>query len=121
MGAFHNAAGATLGDKCKQWAQGDSTVICDGTLQMPKFKLDYQKDLTTTLHSMGMPIPGAALPDFCGGCYVSSVVQATRLEVDEKGTTAEADTGVSVATALRLTTFVDSTFDCDLFVNARNA
>jgi len=121
MGAFHNAAGATLGDKCKQWAQGDSTVICDGTLQMPKFKLDYQKDLTTTLHSMGMPIPGAALPDFCGGCYVSSVVQATRLEVDEKGTTAAAATGVAVATALRLPTIVDRPFAFALIDNATDA
>ncbi len=121
MAAFHNAAGVTLADKCKEWAQGDSTVICDGTLQMPKFKLDYQKDLTTTLHSMGMPIPDAALPDFCGGCYVSSVVQATRLEVDEKGTTAAAATGVAVATALRQPTIVDRPFAFALIDNATDA
>src|SRR5256885_5847750 len=97
MAAFHNSAGPTLGDKCKA---ADAMVICDGTLQMPKFKLDYQKDLTGTLHSMGMPIP-APLPDFCDGCYVSSVVQATRLEVDEKGTTAAAATGVAGGAGLR--------------------
>jgi serine protease inhibitor len=117
MGAFHEAAGPTLGDKCK----GGAMVICDGTLQMPKFKLDYEKDLTSTLHSMGMPIPGAQLPDFCGGCYVSSVVQATRLEVDEKGTTAAAATGVAVATALRMPTVVDRPFAFALIDNATDA
>ena len=117
MAAFHNSAGPTLGDKCKA---ADAMVICDGTLQMPKFKLDYQKDLTGTLHSMGMPIP-APLPDFCDGCYVSSVVQATRLEVDEKGTTAAAATGVAVATALRLPTVVDRPFAFALIDNATDA
>ena len=116
MGAFHDAAGPTLADKCK----GGAMVICDGTLQMPKFKLDYQKDLTSTLHSMGMPIP-ADLPDFCGGCYVSTVVQATRLEVDEKGTTAAAATGVAVATALRMPTIVDRPFAFALIDNATDA
>ncbi len=121
MAAFHNSAGPTLADKCKGWGQGDAIVICDGTLQMPKFKLDYQKDLTSTLHSMGMPIPDAPLPDFCGGCAISSVVQATRLEVDEKGTTAAAATGVAVATALRLPTIVDRPFAFALIDNATDA
>ncbi len=116
MAAFHQSAGPTLADKCK----ADGMVICDGTLQMPKFKLDYQKDLTSTLHSMGMPIP-ASLPDFCAGCFVSTVVQATRLEVDEKGTTAAAATGVAVATALRLPTIVDRPFAFALIDNATDA
>jgi serine protease inhibitor len=116
MAAFHNSAGPTLADKCK----GAAMVICDGTLQMPQFKLDYQKDLTSTLHSMGMPIP-ASLPDFCDGCYVSTVVQATRLEVDEKGTTAAAATGVAVATAMRLPTIVDRPFAFALIDNATDA
>ena len=116
MGAFHEAAGPTFADKCK----GGATVICDGTLQMPKFKLDYEKDLTSTLQAMGMPI-AAALPDFCGGCYVSSVVQATRLEVDEKGTTAAAATGVAVVTALRMPTIVDRPFAFALIDNATDA
>jgi len=116
MAAFHNAAGPTLVDKCK----GIELVVCDGTLQMPKFKLDYRKDLTDTLHSMGMPSP-ADLPDFCGGCFVSSVVQATRVEVDEKGTTAAAATGVAVATALRMPTIVDRPFAFALIDNATDA
>jgi serpin B len=70
---------------------------------------------------MGMPIPDAPLPDFCDGCYVSSVVQATRLEVDEKGTTAAAATGVAVATALRLPTIVDRPFAFALIDNATDA
>ncbi len=120
MQAFHRAAGDTLNAKCKSWSGDQMGVSCDGTLQMPKFKLDYQKDLTDTLIAMGMPA-GAELPDFCAGCFISTVVQKTYLEVDEKGTTAAAATGVAVATALRLPTVVDRPFAFALIDNATDA
>src|SRR5581483_2313239 len=61
MTAFHSATGPTFTGKCRL----ADRVSCDNTLQMPKFKLDYRKDLTATLNAMGMPVPGASLPDFC--------------------------------------------------------
>jgi len=117
VSAFHAATGPTFTGKCKAAAN----VTCDNTLQMPKFKLDYRKELTAMLNAMGMPIPGAALPDFCGSCAISSVVQATRLEVDEHGTTAAAATGVAVETALRLPITVDRPFGFAIVDNATDA
>jgi len=87
---------------------------------MPKFKLDYKKDLTETLHVMGMPMP-AAVPDFCGECALSQVVQKTFLEVDEKGTTAAAATGGAVTSALRIPIVVDRPFAFALIDNATDA
>ena len=46
MQALHRAAGSTLNAKCTPWSGDQTGVSCDATLQMPKFKLDYQKDLT---------------------------------------------------------------------------
>ncbi len=124
---FHNSVGDVLGGKCAAWSSGDVNVQCDGSLQMPKFKLEYGKDLTGTLAAMGMPFPGAPLPQFCEQCAISTVVQKTYLEVDEKGTTAAAATGVAVEAALKLPTVVnrpfafaliDSATDAPLFVGA---
>jgi serpin B len=119
LGSLHGATGTSLGGPCKP--SESSPVICDGTLVMPKFKLDYEKDLTKTLAAMGMPIPGAGLPEICADCFISTVVQKTHLEVDEKGTTASAATGVAVATALRLPTVVDHPFALALIDNATDA
>ncbi len=122
LGYLHHSVGASLGGKCNPWSQAqDAFVTCDATLQMPKFKLDYSKDLTDTLHAMGMPVPGASMTDICPSCFISSVVQKTHLEVDEKGTTAAAATGVAVATALRLPTVVDRPFGFALIDNATDA
>ena len=119
---FHNAVGSSLGGQCKTWAGGTETKVdCNGSLQMPKFKVEYSADLTGVLHAMGMPIPGAGVPAICGGCMVSDVVQKTYLEVDEKGTTAAAVTGVAVATALRIPTVVNRPFVLALIDNVSDA
>lgn len=122
LGNFHNAVGSSLGGPCKAWSSApDRSVACDGTLVMPKFKLDYGNDLTSTLGEMGMPVPGATLAEICAGCFISSVVQKTHLEIDEKGTTAAAATGVAVATALRAPMIVDHPFALALIDNATDA
>jgi serine protease inhibitor len=120
---LHRGTGPSLGGDCHEpdvAIAPDAGLACDGTLQMPKFQLDYKKDLTDTLRAMGMPIPGE-LPAFCGGCALSAVVQKTYLQVDEKGTTAAAATGGVVATALREPMVVDRPFAFALIDNATDA
>jgi serpin B len=120
---LHRASGSSLGGTCKQPDTAiapDAGVACDGTLVMPKFTLEYKKDLTDTLVALGMPRdPG--LPAFCAACFLNYVVQQTYLQVDEKGTTAAAATGGAVATALRLPMIVDHPFAFALIDNATDA
>lgn len=62
VGYLHGATGSSLGGSCKRPDAApapDVGVDCEGTLVLPKFKLDYQKDMTDTLHAMGMPVPRA--------------------------------------------------------------
>jgi serine protease inhibitor len=120
MGYLHRAAGVTLGDKCAGHGFGDSVVTCGGTLLMPKFKVEYKKDLTETLAAIGMPMP-ASLPQLCDGCALSKVIQKTYLEVDEKGTTAAAATGGSVTTSAPVPMVVDRPFAFALIDNATDA
>jgi len=110
---FHADLGPLFVDKCK----GDG---CGLTLDMPKFTIDYKADLTQTLASMGFAIPGA-VPQFCDGCFLSDVVQATHLEVDEKGTTAAAVTGGTVILSGRVHVLVDRPFAFAIIDNATDA
>lgn len=119
---LHGATGPSLGGDCKYWQSGvpDVGVDCHGTLLMPKFKLDYVKDLTEALAGMGLPIPGA-VPEFCADCALTQVVQKTYLDVDEKGTTAAAATGGAVATSAHIPVVVDHPFAFALIDNATDA
>ena len=63
----------------------------------------------------------AALPDFCDGCVLSTVIQKTYLEVDEKGTTAAAATGGMVTTSARGPVVVNRPFAFALIDNASGA
>jgi serpin B len=123
MGYLHSATGSSLGGRCKRWdtARPNIGLECYGTLVMPKFKLDYKKDLTEKLRAMGMPLPDASLPEFCDGCALTKVVQKTYLEVDEKGTTAAAATGGAVAVSAHIPLIVDHPFALALIDNATDA
>jgi len=114
---LRRATGPTFGEKCNAVGASGASVTCDDTLIMPKFTLDYEKDLTATLNAIGFPVP-AGLPEFCSMCSLSFVVQKTYLSVDEKGTTAAAGTGGAVATALRQPIVVDHPFALALLDNA---
>src|SRR5205823_5816899 len=77
--ALHSSVGSSLAGTCDDRQVTDEVSVgCRGTLVMPKFKLDYKKDLTETLGTLGMSIP-AGLPEFCGDCSLSKVVQKTYL------------------------------------------
>ena len=75
----------------------------EGTVVLPKFKLEYGVELEQPLKAMGMKTafddrPGNA--DFSGissrPLYISAVRQRTFVEVNEEGTEAAAVTGMSV-------------------------
>ena len=120
LGYLHNSTGPSIGGPCKGWSGGpDVQITCDGSLVMPKFKLDYSAELLPHLVAMGMPVNG--LSDICAGCFISRVVQKTYLEVDEHGTTAAAATGGAAATALRIPTVVDHPFALAIIDNATDA
>jgi serine protease inhibitor len=99
-----------------------------GSLGMPRISLDYNIDLSDTLKAMGM---GPAMndtsefADLCGSCYISQVVHATHLEIDEQGTTAAASTGVGMMpTSIdmnELNMVVDHPFALGLLDNATGA
>ena len=120
MAYLRQSAGPTFGGKCAAQGFADAGVTCDGTLVMPKFKVEYKKDLTDTLAAIGMPMP-AGLPEFCDGCVLSQVIQKAYLEVDEKGTTAAAATGGAVTTSAPIPLVVDRPFGFALLDNATGA
>jgi serpin B len=121
LSAFHGGVGPSLGGgKCARKEVGSNLAVdCDGGLVMPKFTLDYGAELLPVLMKMGMPV--GELPDICSGCFISRVVQKTHLEVDEKGTTAAAATGVAVQVSARLPMVVDHPFALALIDNASDA
>jgi serine protease inhibitor len=99
-----------------------------GSLGMPRISLDYHVDLTDTLKAMGMTpamVDSAGFADLCGSCYISQVVHASRLEIDEQGTTAAAATGVGLMpTSLDMNELhmtVDRPFALGLIDNATGA
>jgi serine protease inhibitor len=74
-----------------------------GTFRMPKVRLTYAADLTAELSQMGMAQAFASNADFTGlfnqniPAFISAVATKTRLEIDEKGTTASASTVVEMS------------------------
>ena len=72
----------------------------EGTLVLPKFKLEDRVPLKPTLQSLGMKAafePDGA--DFSGigpNLYISAVLQKTFVEVKEEGTEAAAVTGIAI-------------------------
>ena len=80
-----------------------------GELQLPRFSLDFKASLLEPLSALGMGPALQAGADFlgiapsCGNhCFISDVTQKSRLEVDEKGTTAAAATRVAIAVSGRV-------------------
>ncbi|HTV95114.1 MAG TPA: serpin family protein [Steroidobacteraceae bacterium] len=79
----------------------------NGTVVMPKFRIEYGTQLKRPLESLGMKLAfDAGQADFSGiapHLYISAAIQKTFVEVNEEGTEAAAVTGIAVtATALAL-------------------
>ena len=85
----------------KEWTSAFSNTEVD--LQLPKFKLEYEKKLNDVLKAMGMVIAfSESDADFTkidkrGGLFISEVKHKTFVQVDEEGTEAAAVTSVGVA------------------------
>jgi serpin B len=72
-----------------------------GTILLPKFKLNYSKELSKTLTNMGMGVAFSDQANFGSignDLKISSVQHVTYINVDETGTEAAAATGISVGT-----------------------
>jgi serpin B len=71
-------------------------------IQLPKFRLEYEKHLVDALGALGMGVAFSdATADFTGiqrdgGLHVSDVLQKTYVDVDEEGTEAAAATSVTI-------------------------
>ncbi|MBN1559945.1 serpin family protein [candidate division KSB1 bacterium] len=73
-----------------------------GTIQMPKFKLEYKKSLPGVLSAMGMGIAFSDAADFSGinaekRTAISDVIHKTFVDVYEEGTEAAAVTAVEIS------------------------
>ncbi len=69
---------------------------------LPKFKIEYKKELIPDLTQLGMGVAFSGGADFTkinkgGNLYISSVKHKTFIEVDEEGTEAAAVTSVTIS------------------------
>jgi serpin B len=75
-------------------------IVREGTLELPRFKLENKYELNGELKALGMPRAFTPQADFGGiaeeRLYISRVVQKTFVEVNEEGTEAAAATGIAM-------------------------
>ncbi|WOV87879.1 serpin family protein [Sporosarcina oncorhynchi] len=74
----------------------------EGTILLPKFKMEYETELNGALEALGMPSVFTESADFShmvegdANLFISTVKQKTYIDVNEEGTEAAAVTGVQV-------------------------
>ncbi len=104
------AAGVTLeqlrpsltGENWRNWSTQFKAT--DGDIALPKFKLEYKKELTSALGKLGMSSAFGGGADFTGmraeppGLAISEVQHKTFVEVNEEGTEAAAVTSAGMRT-----------------------
>ncbi len=90
----------------------------EGTLVLPKFKIEYSVDLTKPLQSLGMKTAfNAEKADFSGiapQLFISDALQKTYVEVKEEGTEAAAVTVISIPTSSEFEMPPPKTFNMDV-------
>jgi serine protease inhibitor len=95
------------GLKDSSWSNLSHTLHpMQGSVALPKFKMEYSEELKEALSSLGLGIAfdpeRAQFPrmiDGPGGLYIGGVLHKTFLEVDEEGSTAAAVTGIQMMTS----------------------
>ncbi len=76
----------------------------EGTVYLPRFRLEWERELNDDLKAMGMVVPFGGGADFSGlsdeallrGLYISKVKQKTYVDVNEEGTEAAGVTSVEI-------------------------
>lgn len=87
----------------KNWSDWTAKMRqMNGTVVLPKFKLEYEATLTDTLKSMGMAVAfDPDMADFSGmrsqkDLFLQFVIHKTFVQIDEQGAEAAAVTGMAV-------------------------
>jgi len=79
-----------------EWTQG--LRPCEGYITLPKFKLEFERELSDTLRAMGIQRAFTDLAQFnrmaTDGAAIDAVIHKTFVEVNEEGTEAAAVTAV---------------------------
>lgn len=92
-------------DPAQEWTRLSGRVLAESEveLMLPKFRLDYRRDLSADLKALGMPLAfDDQQADFSRMAapqvplFLSSVIQKTFVDVNEEGTEAAAATAVQV-------------------------
>jgi serpin B len=76
----------------------------EGTVYLPRFRMEWERELNDDLQAMGMVVPFGGGADFSGlsdealqrGLYISKVKQKTYVDVNEEGTEAAGVTSVEL-------------------------
>jgi serpin B len=94
-----NVIDALTPDTYQQWLNSFQTGPV--SLYLPKFKMEYKKELKRTLSDMGMEVAFTPIADFTkmidgGGVMIDDVIHHAFVEVNEKGTEAAAVTVVII-------------------------
>jgi serpin B len=98
-----NVTGRLTPENWKEWTRQLSACTID--IKLPKFKLEYSRDLIEDLMKMGMTVPFGNSADFSNmsdaGLCIGMVKQDAFVEVNEEGTEAAAVTivGMDLASA----------------------
>ncbi len=102
-----------------------------GTISLPKFRMEYKAELKDALSALGMrpafepSVDGFAAMTTAHRVFISKVTHKTFVEVNEQGTEASAATSVGmVATAIQASGFdmvVDHPFLCAIRDNQTGA
>jgi serine protease inhibitor len=99
-GGIDDLIGRFDGDSLKLWP--GRLHGRQGTISMPRFRIEYEEKLNDMLSSMGMGIAFSGKANFSGisrDMFISYVKHKTFVEVNEEGTEAAAVTSVGMATS----------------------
>ena len=76
--------------------------VSQGTVRLPRFKIEYKKELVKTLKALELKLAFSSAADFsrlsATATNISEVLHKTKLEVDEKGARMAAITSVGLRT-----------------------
>lgn len=94
----NDLAGFVDGMDAQRWA-GIIVGFEDGAIQLtlPKWETDSELQLADPLSALGLEVPGGDYSGVAPGVFVSDVLQAANITVNEEGTEAAAATAVMMA------------------------